>query len=183
MPVAMLCLVLAGIAQSMSMISAAVILMRTASARLRGRVMGVRMMVIYGLPLGLLAAGSLIDLIGYTADGNALCSVRIADDGGDCATLARRALAGACAGECKVGAVQHVGRFRKTAVGRQSVSPWLFCLRLDGAPQSRLLLNPRQHAVALHLLHKISDERQALLASLGDGHRHVLQSPIAVKDS
>jgi hypothetical protein len=29
--------------------------------------MGMRMMVIYGLPLGLLAAGSLIDLIGYTA--------------------------------------------------------------------------------------------------------------------
>jgi MFS family permease len=69
MPVAMLCLVLAGIAQSMSMIAAAVILMRTASAHLRGRVMGVRMMVIYGMPLGLLAAGSLIDLIGYSATG------------------------------------------------------------------------------------------------------------------
>ena len=69
MPVAMACLVLAGMAQSLSMISAAVILMRTASAHLRGRVMGVRMMVIYGLPLGLLAAGSLIDLIGYTATG------------------------------------------------------------------------------------------------------------------
>ena len=69
MPVAMACLVLAGIAQSMSMISAAVILMRNASAHLRGRVMGVRMMVIYGLPLGLLAAGSLIDLIGYSATG------------------------------------------------------------------------------------------------------------------
>jgi hypothetical protein len=69
MPVAMACLVLAGIAQSMSMISAAVILMRAASAHLRGRVMGVRMMVIYGLPLGLLAAGSLIDLIGYSATG------------------------------------------------------------------------------------------------------------------
>jgi hypothetical protein len=46
-----------------------VILMRTASAHLRGRVMGVRMMVIYGLPLGLLAAGSLIDLVGYSATG------------------------------------------------------------------------------------------------------------------
>jgi MFS family permease len=70
MPAAMACLVLAGIAQSMSMISAAVILMRTASAHLRGRVMGVRMMVIYGLPIGLLAAGSLIDLIGYSAMGS-----------------------------------------------------------------------------------------------------------------
>ncbi|SFJ76936.1 MFS transporter [Bradyrhizobium sp. cf659] len=70
MPVAMACLALAGIAQSMSMISAAVILMRTASAHLRGRVMGVRMMVIYGLPIGLLAAGSLIDVIGYSATGS-----------------------------------------------------------------------------------------------------------------
>ena len=69
MPVAIVCLILAGIAQSLSMISAAVILMRTASAHLRGRVMGVRMMVIYGLPLGLLAAGSLIDQIGYSATG------------------------------------------------------------------------------------------------------------------
>jgi MFS family permease len=69
MPVALMCLVLAGVAQSLSMISAAVILMRAASAHLRGRVMGVRMMVIYGLPLGLLAAGSLIDVIGYTATG------------------------------------------------------------------------------------------------------------------
>jgi MFS family permease len=70
MPVAMLCLMLAGMSQSLSMIAAAVILMRTASARYRGRVMGVRMMVIYGLPIGLLAAGSLIDLIGYGATGS-----------------------------------------------------------------------------------------------------------------
>jgi MFS family permease len=67
MPVAMVCLMLAGIAQSMAMISIAVILMRSASARFRGRVMGVRMMVIYGLPFGLLAAGSLIDLVGFSA--------------------------------------------------------------------------------------------------------------------
>jgi MFS family permease len=78
MPVAMACLVLAGIAQSMSMISAAVMLMRNASAHLRGRVMGVRMMVIYGLPLGLLAAGSLIDLIGYTATGTLLAAAGFA---------------------------------------------------------------------------------------------------------
>ena len=69
MPVAMLCLMLAGMASSLSMTSAAVILMRTASAHLRGRVMGVRTMVIYGLPIGLMAAGSLIDWIGYPATG------------------------------------------------------------------------------------------------------------------
>jgi MFS family permease len=67
MPLAMVCLMLAGIAQSMSMISIAVILMRSASERFRGRVMGVRMMVIYGLPFGLLAAGSLIDIVGFSA--------------------------------------------------------------------------------------------------------------------
>jgi MFS family permease len=67
MPAAIACLLLAGFAQSMCMISIAVILMRTASERFRGRVMGVRMMVIYTLPIGLLAAGSLIDLIGFAA--------------------------------------------------------------------------------------------------------------------
>jgi hypothetical protein len=43
--------------------------MRAAGEHLRGRVMGVRMMVIYGLPLGLLAAGSLIEEIGFAATG------------------------------------------------------------------------------------------------------------------
>ena len=68
-PTAILCLVVAGFSQSLAMISIAVILMRTASENFRGRVMGVRMMVIYGLPIGLLAAGSLIDEIGFAATG------------------------------------------------------------------------------------------------------------------
>ena len=66
-PAAIACLVLAGFAQSLAMISIAVILMRTASAHFRGRVMGVRMLAIYSLPFGLLAAGSLIDGIGFAA--------------------------------------------------------------------------------------------------------------------
>ena len=68
-PAAVVCLTLAGFSQSLCMISIAVILMRTSSAHFRGRVMGVRMLVIYGLPLGLLAAGSLIDEIGFAATG------------------------------------------------------------------------------------------------------------------
>ncbi|MCP4621700.1 MAG: MFS transporter [Bradyrhizobium sp.] len=68
-PTAILCLLLTGFCQSLSMISVAVILMRAASEHFRGRVMGVRMMVIYGLPLGLLAAGSLIEEIGFAATG------------------------------------------------------------------------------------------------------------------
>ena len=64
-PAAIACLWLAGFAQSLTMISIAVILMRTASEHFRGRVMGVRMLAIYSLPLGLLAAGSLIEVIGF----------------------------------------------------------------------------------------------------------------------
>src|SRR4029079_5997504 len=64
-PTAIGCLVVAGFSQSLAMISIAVILMRSAAENFRGRVMGVRMMVIYGLPLGLMAAGSLIDTIGF----------------------------------------------------------------------------------------------------------------------
>jgi len=42
-----------------------VILLRSIEARFRGRVMGVRMLAVYGLPLGLLTAGVLIDLLGF----------------------------------------------------------------------------------------------------------------------
>jgi MFS family permease len=66
-PFAIVFLLLAGFAQSLSMISVLVILMRTASEHFRGRVMGVRMLAIYSLPLGLLAAGNLIDRIGFKA--------------------------------------------------------------------------------------------------------------------
>ena len=59
------CLIAAGIMQSFSMVSLQVMLLREAGERFRGRVMGVRMMAIYSLPLGLLAAGPLIDWIGW----------------------------------------------------------------------------------------------------------------------
>src|SRR5262249_47361877 len=65
MPAAIACLMMAGFAQSLSMITLAVILLRTAGDRFRGRVMGVRMMAIYSLPIGLLVAGPLIDRMGF----------------------------------------------------------------------------------------------------------------------
>ena len=58
-------LMLAGFAQSLSLVPLAVILLRTSEQSLRGRVMGVRMLAIYGLPVGLLAAGALIERIGF----------------------------------------------------------------------------------------------------------------------
>ena len=45
----------------------AILLLRTSDERFRGRIMGVRMMAIYPLPLGLLIAGNLIPRIGYQA--------------------------------------------------------------------------------------------------------------------
>ena len=58
-------LMLAGFAQSFCMVALAVMLLRTTSAAFRGRVMGVRMLAIYSLPIGLPVAGVLIDLVGF----------------------------------------------------------------------------------------------------------------------
>ena len=55
----------AGLNQSLSMIALSILLLRTSHERFRGRVMGVRMLAIYTLPLGLLAAGPLVSAIGF----------------------------------------------------------------------------------------------------------------------
>lgn len=68
-------LVLAGFAQSLSMVPMAVMLLHSAGARFRGRVMGVRMFAIYGLPLGLLPAGALIDRIGFVPTVSLYCLI------------------------------------------------------------------------------------------------------------
>lgn len=68
-------LVLAGFAQSLCMTPMAVMLLHSAGAKFRGRVMGVRMLAIYGLPLGLLAAGGLIERFGFAAIATAYCVV------------------------------------------------------------------------------------------------------------
>ena len=60
-------LAIVGFAQSFCMVTLAVVLMRLADARFRGRVMGVRMLAIYGLPVGLLMSGVLIDHVGFRA--------------------------------------------------------------------------------------------------------------------
>jgi MFS family permease len=78
MPSAIGFLVLAGFSQSLTMISIAVILMRTASEHFRGRVMGVRMLAIYSLPIGLLAAGSLVKEIGFAFTGTLYAATGLA---------------------------------------------------------------------------------------------------------
>jgi predicted MFS family arabinose efflux permease len=60
-------LMLAGFAQSFCMVTLTVLLLRNTGEAFRGRVMGVRMLAIYSLPLGLIASGALIDLVGFQA--------------------------------------------------------------------------------------------------------------------
>ena len=56
-----------GFVQSFCLTPLAAIMLRSSDDAMRGRVMGVRMLAIWGLPLGLLAAGPLIAGIGYSA--------------------------------------------------------------------------------------------------------------------
>lgn len=60
-------LFLCGFAQSLCMTPLAAVMLRSASDEMRGRVMGIRMLAIWGLPLGLLAAGPVIARLGYPA--------------------------------------------------------------------------------------------------------------------
>jgi len=72
LPMALLLLLAAGLAQSISMITLAIMLLRTSEERFRGRIMGVRMLAIYPLPLGLLIAGAMIPVIGFRATATVL---------------------------------------------------------------------------------------------------------------
>jgi MFS family permease len=65
--VGMALLCLAGLAQSLSMTPLAAVMLRATEPAYRGRVMGMRMLAIWGLPLGLLLSGPLIDRWGYVA--------------------------------------------------------------------------------------------------------------------
>lgn len=58
-------LALAGFVQSLSLSPLVVLMLRAADDAYRGRVMGARMLAIYGLPLGLFAAGPLIEHLGF----------------------------------------------------------------------------------------------------------------------
>jgi predicted MFS family arabinose efflux permease len=73
----MVVLMVAGFAQSLAMVPMSVILLRTAEDRLRGRVMGVRMLAVYALPIGLLAAGVLIQYLGFGTTVALYCAIGI----------------------------------------------------------------------------------------------------------
>jgi MFS family permease len=67
LPGGIVSLMLVGFLQSLTMVAHTVLLLRASEPHLRGRIMGVRMLAIYSLPLGLLTAGWLIGRIGFHA--------------------------------------------------------------------------------------------------------------------
>jgi hypothetical protein len=76
--VGMALLFAAGVVQSFCLTPLAAIMLRSADEGMRGRVMGVRMLAIWGLPLGLLAAGPLIAHFGYAATVVLYCGLGLA---------------------------------------------------------------------------------------------------------
>jgi predicted MFS family arabinose efflux permease len=71
----LLLLVLAGLVQSVAMISLMAAVLEAAGSRFRARVMGVRTLAVYGLPLGLMGAGVLIGRVGYAPTVSVCCAV------------------------------------------------------------------------------------------------------------
>jgi hypothetical protein len=70
-------LMAAGLAQSLCLVPLSAMLLRTADERYRGGVMGVRQLMIYGVPIGLLIAGPLIARYGYVATVTLYCSLSL----------------------------------------------------------------------------------------------------------
>jgi len=70
-------LMLAGCAQAMGLVPMLTMLLRTAEPQYRGRVMGIRMLAIYGNIPGLLAAGPLIAHFGYPVAATMICTFGI----------------------------------------------------------------------------------------------------------
>jgi predicted MFS family arabinose efflux permease len=71
-------LVLAGCAQSLGLVPMAALLLRTSDARFHGRIMGIRMLAIYGNLPGLLISGPLIANYGYPATATLYCAIGLA---------------------------------------------------------------------------------------------------------
>ena len=65
LPLGVVTLLIAGFVQNIALISMTVSLLDAAGDRFRARVMGVRQLAVYGLPVGLMLSGALIDRIGY----------------------------------------------------------------------------------------------------------------------
>jgi hypothetical protein len=64
-----------GIVHALGMVSMSVILIRQLGKHIRGRVIGIRTLAIYGVPIGLMGTGYLIDVIGFQGTVNLYVTV------------------------------------------------------------------------------------------------------------
>jgi MFS family permease len=71
-------LMITGLVQSLAMIAMAASLLHAAGDRFRARVMGVRTLAVYGLPLGLMAAGVLVERLGFPLAISLYCAIGLA---------------------------------------------------------------------------------------------------------
>jgi predicted MFS family arabinose efflux permease len=71
-------LVLAGCAQSLGLVPMTALLLRTSDKRYHGRIMGLRMLAIYGNLPGLLLSGPLIANFGYPFTATLYCAIGLA---------------------------------------------------------------------------------------------------------
>ncbi len=71
-------LALAGLSQSLCMVTLAVVLLRIAGSKFGGRIMGVRMLAIYSLPIGVVTGGALVEAIGFHPTATLYATVGIA---------------------------------------------------------------------------------------------------------
>ncbi|MDQ5848905.1 MAG: MFS transporter [Pseudomonadota bacterium] len=67
LPLGLVLLFVTGFVQSFCMTPLAAVMLRASSAEMRGRVIGMRILAIWGLPLGLVATGPIIAHVGFTA--------------------------------------------------------------------------------------------------------------------
>jgi predicted MFS family arabinose efflux permease len=75
---ACMALFVTGLVQSVGMVSMSTLILRSTDAAFRGRVMGFRMLAIYGVPIGLLISGPLITNFGYPLTATLYCTFGIA---------------------------------------------------------------------------------------------------------
>jgi hypothetical protein len=66
MPVGIVLLICAGFAQNVCLVPLAGVMLKASDPAYRGRVMGMRMLAIWGLPMGLMLSGPLINQFGFS---------------------------------------------------------------------------------------------------------------------
>ena len=156
-------LLVVGIAQSLAMVSLTVILVRESGQRFRGRVMGVRMLAIYTLPVGLLVAGALIERIGFAATATLYAVVGLACHDHHRAALARAPVAGG-----RVGAGGISRSVRPGVRGLNHRQPLCHFRPMVRGERLRRLLIAWHNFLAEHRRHAVADpDRPARPPRLG----------------